>query len=210
MSVHVSRVSWIAAILLCLSLAGCVGGTSAPTQFYMLNPVSQTALDPARASTSSTVRVSLDPVEVPEYLNRPQIVTHLDRSEYQLDEFNQWMEPLGDNLTRVIAENLSEILAADGIDILSMSRPVDTDYIVAVQILRMDGKRGRDVVLVARWSLFDQTDNSLSLTKRSVIQETVSDDTYQGFVLLQNRMIESLSREIADGIKPVVLQRVGS
>ena len=210
MSVHVSRVSWIAAILLCLSLAGCVGGTSAPTQFYMLNPVSQTALDPARASTSSTVRVSLDPVEVPEYLNRPQIVTHLDRSEYQLDEFNQWMEPLGDNLTRVIAENLSEILAADGIDILSMSRPVDTDYIVAVQILRMDGKRGQDVVLVARWSLFDQTDNSLSLTKRSVIQETVSDDTYQGFVLLQNRMIESLSREIADGIKPVVLQRVGS
>ena len=210
MSVHVSRVSWIAAILLCLSLAGCVGGTSAPTQFYMLNPVSQTALDPARASTSSTVRVSLDPVEVPEYLNRPQIVTHLDRSKYQLDEFNQWMEPLGDNLTRVIAENLSEILAADGIDILSMSRPVETDYTVAVQILRMDGKRGRDVVLVARWSLFDQTDNSLSLTKRSVIQETVSDDSYQGFVLLQNRMIESLSREIADGIKPVVLQRVGS
>jgi hypothetical protein len=176
----------------------------------MLNPVSQTALDPARASTSSTVRVSLDPVEVPEYLNRPQIVTHLDRSEYQLDDFNQWMEPLGDNLTRVIAENLSEMLAADGIDILSMSRPVETHYSVAVQILRMDGKRGRDMVLVARWSLFNQSDNSLSLTKRSVIQETFSDDTYQGLVLLQNRMIESLSREIADGIKPVVLQRVRS
>jgi len=210
MNVHVSKVNWIGAVLLFLSLAGCIGGTSAPTQFYMLDPVSPTALDPARASTSSTVRVSLDPVEVPEYLNRPQIVTHLDRSEYQLDEFNQWMEPLGDNLTRVITENLSEMLAADGIDILSMSRPVETDYTVAVQILRMDGKRGQDMVLVARWSLFDQADNSLLLTKRSIIQETVSDDTYQGLVLLQNRMIESLSREIADGIKPMVLKGAGS
>ncbi len=210
MNVHVSRVSWIGAILLCLSLAGCIGGTSAPTQFYMLDPVSPTALDPARASTSSTVRVSLEPVEVPEYLNRPHIVTHLDRAEYQFDEFNQWMEPLGDNLTRVITENLSEMLAADGIDILCMSRPVETDYTVAVQILRMDGKRGQDMVLVARWSLFDQADNSLSLTKRSIIQETVSDDTYQGLVLLQNRMIESLSREIADGIKPIVLAGAGS
>lgn len=210
MNICFVRFQWIAATIVCLTVAGCVGGRSAPTQFYMLNPVSQTALDPARASTSSTVRVSLDPVEVPEYLNRPQIVTHLDRSEYQLDDFNQWMEPLGDNLTRVIAENLSEMLAADGIDILSMSRPVETHYSVAVQILRMDGKRGRDMVLVARWSLFNQTDNSLSLTKRSVIQETFSDDTYQGLVLLQNRMIESLSREIADGIKPVVLQRIGS
>lgn len=210
MNVHVSRFNRIAAVLLCLGLAGCIGGTSAPTQFYMLDPVSPTSLDPARVSKRPVVRVSLDPVEVPEYLNRPQIVTHLDRAEYQLDEFHRWMEPLGDNLTRVIAENLSEMLAADGIDILSMSRPVETDYTVAVQILRLDGKRGQDMVLVARWSLFDQTDDSLSLTKRSIIQETVNDDTFQGLVQLQNRMIESLSRAIADGIKPIVLPRVGS
>ena len=210
MNVHVSRFNWIAAVLLCLGLAGCIGGTSAPTQFYMLDPVSPTSLDPARVSKRPVVLVSLDPVEVPEYLNRPQIVTHLDRAEYQLDEFNRWMEPLGDNLTRVIAENLSEMLAADGIDILSMSRPVETDYTVAVQILRLDGRRGQDMVLVARWSLFDQTDDSLSLTKRSIIQETVNDDTFQGLVQLQNRMIESLSRAIADVIKPIVLQRVGS
>lgn len=210
MNVHVSRFNWIAAVLLCLGLAGCIGGTSAPTQFYMMDPVSPTSLDPARVSKRPVVLVSLDPVEVPEYLNRPQIVTHLDRAEYQLDEFNRWMEPLGDNLTRVIAENLSEMLGADGIDILSMSGPFETDYTVTVQILRMDGKLGQGTVLVARWSLFNRSDNSLLLTTRSVFQETVSDDTYQGFMQVQNRMIESLSRAIADGIRPIVLQRVGS
>jgi uncharacterized lipoprotein YmbA len=66
------------------------------------------------------------------------------------------------------------------------------------------------MVLVARWSLFDRTDNVMALTKRSVIQETVGDDSYQSLVTVQNRMIESLSREIADGIRPIVAQRVGS
>jgi uncharacterized protein len=205
-----TRFQWIAVVFICLTVAGCIGGKSAPTQFYMLNPVPLETASPPPVAGQPTVYIVLDPIEVPEYLNRPQIVTQLDRSEYQLDEFNRWMEPLGDNLTRVIAENLSEMLAADGIDILSMSRPMEANYTVAVQILRMDGKRGQDMVLVARWSLFDQADNSLLLTKRSIIQETVSDDTYQGLVLLQNRMIESLSREIADGIKPMVLKGAGS
>lgn len=204
-----TRFQWVAVVFFCLTVAGCLGGKSAPTQFYMLDPVTlETARPPV--AEKPAVYVTLDPVEVPAYLNRPQMVTHLDRAEYQLNEFNRWLEPLGDNLTRVIAENLSEMLAADGIDIINMSPPVETDYTVAVQILRMDGKLGQGMVLVARWSLFDQTDDSLSLTKRLVIQETVSDETYQGLVRLQNRMIESLSRKIADGIKPIVIHRVGS
>ena len=205
-----SRIKWIAAVLFSLILAGCIGGRSAPTQFYMIDPVIPTSAHPVPVSVSPVVRVSLDPVEVPEYLNRPQIVTHLDRAEYQIAEFNQWLEPLRDNLTRVIAENLSEMLGAEGIDVLSMSRPVETDFTVAVQILRLDGKRGQSMVLVARWSLFDRTDNVMALTKRSVIQETVGDDSYQSLVTVQNRMIESLSREIADGIRPIVAQRVGA
>jgi uncharacterized lipoprotein YmbA len=203
-----SRIKWIAAVLFSLILAGCIGGRSAPTQFYMLSPMPPTVATPATVNAS--IRIGLDPVEVPDYLDRPHMVTHLDRAEYQLDEFNQWLEPLSGNLTRVITENLSEMLQAEGIDILSTEHTVKTDYVVAVQILRLDGKRGQDMVLVARWSLFDQTDNSLPLTKRSVIQEAASDDTYQGHVKVQNRMIESLSREIADGIRPIVAQRVGA
>lgn len=210
MNVCFSRFQWIAAAFICLTVAGCIGGQSAPTQFYMLDPAVLAPASPTAVVGKPAVHIVLDPVEIPEYLNRPQIVTHLDRAEYELDEFNQWMEPLGDNLTRVIAENLSEMLGADGIDILSMSGPFETDYTVTVQILRMDGKLGQGTVLVARWSLFNRSDNSLLLTTRSVFQETVSDDTYQGFMQVQNRMIESLSRAIADGIKPIVLQDVGS
>jgi uncharacterized protein len=189
----------------CLSLVACVGRPSAPTQFYMLTPVPPTMDSQARVTGRPAVQVSLDPVEIPEYLNRPQIVTHLDGAEYHLDEFNRWLEPLGDNLTRVIAENLTEMLSAHRIEVLSMARPVDTDFSVTVQILQLDGKPGREMVLVARWTLFDQTDNVLSLTKRSVIKEKVEDHSYESLVNVQTRLIESLSHEIADSIRPVVL-----
>lgn len=196
---------WVVMFVFYFSLVACVGRPSAPTQFYMLTPVPPAMDSQTHVTEPQVVQVSLDPVEIPEYLNRPQIVTHLDGAEYHLDEFNRWLEPLGDNLTRVIAENLTEMLSAYRIEVLSMSRPVDTDFSVNVQILQLDGKPGREMVLVARWTLFDQTDNVPSMTKRSVIKKTVDDNSYESFVNVQTRLIESLSREIADGIRPIVL-----
>jgi len=204
MKIHKKIIKLIGVVMICSGIVACAGGPSAPTRFYMIDSVTPTAGSQSRDMNLPKVLVSLDPVEIPEYLNRPQIVTHLDGAAYQLDEFNQWLEPLGENLTRVIGENLSEMLAADGIDILSMSRPAETDFNVSVQVLRLDVKPGREMVLIARWSLLDRTKNTMSLTKRSVIREVVDDDSYQGIVKVQNGIIESLSREIAEGIRAMV------
>ena len=204
------RLKWTVAVVLCLGLVACVGRTSAPTQFYMLNPVPPTTDAQTRVMEPEVVLVSLDPVEIPQYLNRPHLVTHLDGAEYHLDEFNQWLEPLGDTLTRVIAENLTEMLGDRPIEVISMARPVETDFSITVQILRLDGSPGKEMVLIARWTLFDQTENVLSLTKRFASQETMADDSYESLVNAQNRLIESLSREIADGIRPIVLSPAGS
>jgi hypothetical protein len=194
-------------ILFGLVVAGCAG-KSAPTQFYMLGPVMSDEVESHPANSTSTVYITLDTVEIPEYLNRPHIVTHVDRAEYQIDEFHRWMEPLQDNLTRVIANHLSVLLNPKGIDILYTARPVKTEYTIVVQILRMEGKLGQGMFLDARWSFFDQQDETPVVTKRFVrIQEFTSDDTYQGLLQTQNRSIESLCRAMADGIDQIVVKR---
>jgi hypothetical protein len=194
-------------ILFGLVVAGCAG-KSAPTQFYMLGPVMSDEVESHPANSTSTVYITLDTVEIPEYLNRPQIVTHVDRAEYQIDEFHRWMEPLQDNLTRVIANHISVLLNPKGIDILYTARPVKTEYTIVVQILRMEGKLGQGMFLDARWSFFDQQDETPVVTKRFVrIQEFTSDDTYQGLLQTQNRSIESLCRAMADGIDQIVVKR---
>jgi len=194
-------------ILFGLVVAGCAG-KSAPTQFYMLGPVMSDEVERHPANVTSTVYITLDTVEIPEYLNRPQIVTHVDRAEYQIDEFHRWMEPLQDNLTRVIANRLSVLLNPKGIDILYTARPVKTDYTIVVQILRMEGKLGQGMFLDARWSFFDQQNETPVVTKRFVhTREFTSADTYQGLLQAQNRSIESLCRAMADGIDQIVVKR---
>jgi uncharacterized lipoprotein YmbA len=201
------KLTWFGFILFGLVVAGCAG-KSAPTQFYMLGPVVSDEVKHHPANSTSTVYISLDTVEIPEYLNRPQLVTHVDRAEYQIDEFHRWMEPLQDNLTRMIANHLSVLLNPKGIDILYTARPVKTEYTIFVQVLRMEGKLGQGTFLDARWSFFDQQDETPVLTKRFVRKrELSSDDKYQGLLQAQNRSIESLCRAMADGINQIVVKR---
>ncbi len=118
------------------------------------------------------------------------------------------MEPLQDNLTRVIANHLSIFLNPKGIDILYTARPLKTEYTISVQILRMEGKLGQGSFLDARWSFLDQHNESPVVTKRFVrIRENTSDDTYQGLLQTKNRSIESLCRAMADGIDQIMVKR---
>ncbi len=204
MHVCLARFGWAALAMICLSFMSCTGGPSPPVQFYMFNPVTSAGAGPNDAAEQTRVRASVEPVGIPRYLNRPQIVTHMDGTAYHLNEFNQWLEPLGDTLTRVVAEDLAEMLGADGIDIITSSRFMKADFRITVEVLRLDGQPGRQAVLTARWSLFDQAGNNLVLTRQSEIQEALADDSFLAFVTAQNRMVTTLCREMADAVRPIM------
>ena len=62
-------------ILICwLALAGCLGGPSGPTNFYMLSALSPPPDGTSAATAEGRVRIGLVTVVVPEYLNRNEIV----------------------------------------------------------------------------------------------------------------------------------------
>jgi hypothetical protein len=191
-----------AAIAAGVALSGCVTGSSAPTRFHMLAPLNEVKTA-APAGTGRTV-IGIGPVVIPEYLNRPQIVTRIDQTSYQLGEFNRWAEPLGDNLTRVLNENLSILLADRSVDVLPSTRWTTPDCRVEIIVLQLDGTLGEAVRLIARWAVFAGDAETLRVTQRSVYQEKTDDATYQSLVLSQNRMVEALSREIAEALEKVL------
>ena len=99
-----------------LALAGCVTQPSAPTNFFMLAPLTPAAEEeeeePSADAGERRTVVSVETVRIAGYLNRPQIVTQLSDTQFRLGEFNRWADDLGANLTGVIAENLSRLLSA--------------------------------------------------------------------------------------------------
>ena len=191
------------AILICwLALAGCLGGPSAPTNFYMLSALSPSAAGTSATTAEGRLRIGLATVVVPEYLNRNEIVVNLDNTVYRLAEFNQWAEPMSNNLTRVLAENLTNLLRGDLIDVfLASDSSIPTDYRLEVDVLRLDGNLGGQAALVVQWALLAAEEDELVLMRRSKYQESAADNTYKELVLAKSRTIETLSSEIAAAIK---------
>jgi uncharacterized lipoprotein YmbA len=191
------------AIMICwLALAGCLGGPSAPTNFYMLSSLSSSPAGTSAATAEGRIRIGLVTVVVSEYLNRNEIVVNLDDTVYQLAEFNQWAEPLNDNLTRVLAENLANLLRDDLIDVfLASDSSIPSDYRLEVDVLRLDGNLGGQVALISQWALLEAEEDELILMRRSEYQEPAVDNTYKGLVMAKSRTIEKLSRDIAAAFK---------
>ena len=189
-------------IMICwLALTGCLGGPSAPTNFYMLSPLSSSQAGMSAATAEGRIRIGLATVVVPEYLNRNEIVVNLDNTVYRLAEFNQWAEPMSNNLTRVLAENLANLLRADSISVfLSSDSSIPTDYRLEVDVLRLDGNLGSQVNLDAQWALLEAEEDELILMRRSEYQESAADNTYKGLVLAQSRTVEKLCRDMAAAI----------
>jgi uncharacterized lipoprotein YmbA len=197
------------AIMICwLALAGCLGGPSVPTNFYMLSPLSPSQAETSAVTTEGRIRIGLVTVVVPEYLNRNEIVVNLDNTVYQLAEFNQWAEPLSDNLTRVLEENLTNLLRNDLIDVfLSSDSSIPLDYRMEVDVLRLDGNLGDQVTLVAQWALLEAEEDALILMRRSEYQEPAADNSYKGLVMAKSRTIEKLSRDMAAAIQKTLANR---
>ena len=195
------RPKHVAIMIFWLALAGCLGDPSASTNFYMLSPLSPSPAGTSAATAEGRIRIGLETVVVAEYLNRNEIVVNLDNTVYRLAEFNQWAEPMSNNLTRVLAENLANLLRSDSIVVfLSSDSSIPPDYRLEVDVLRLDGNLGDQVTLVAQWALLEAEEDELKLMRRSEYQEPAADNTYKGLILAQSRTVERLSRDMAAAI----------
>jgi uncharacterized lipoprotein YmbA len=200
--IFLGRQKHVAIIFLALALAGCLGGQSSPTNFYMLSPLSSSPAGTAPASAEARSHIGLETVKIAEYLNRNEIVLNLDNTIYHLAEFNQWAEPLSENLTRVLEENLTKLLQSDSIEVfLASESSIPFDYRLEVDVLRLDGNLGRQVTLIVQWALLEAEEDELILMRRSEYQTSAADETYKGLVLAKSRIIERLSRDIAEAVK---------
>ena len=202
MKVLLRRLKYVSIIFLSLALTGCLGGQSPPTNFYMLSPLSPSPAETSSASTEARIHIGLETVVVAEYLNRSEIVVNLDNTIYQLADFNKWAEPLSDNLTRVLEENLTKLLQNDSINVsLASESSIPFDYRLEVDVLRLDGNLGDQVTLVTQWALLEAEEDDLIWMRRSEYQEQAADNTYKELVLAKSRTIERLSQDIAVAVK---------
>ncbi len=199
-----TRYQWIVCFFTGMALIGCVAGApSQPSRFYTLTALDSAKPSAPREAGEQCIAIGLGPVEIPEYLNRAQIVTRLSDNELQVAEFDRWAEPLNENFTRALAENLSE-LCVDPVMIFPWRSPIRVDYKVEMGVIRFDGALGKDVTLVVLWGIFGEGGDKLLLAKRSVYVEPLADNAYESLVKAKSRAVSRLSQDIAASINSIL------
>ena len=184
----------IVLLALAVCLSACAGKTADP-KFYVLSPLPQSS-----QSLGDGTVIGVFPVFMPDYLDRPQIVTRVSENEIQLDEFNRWAEPLKESFYTVLVENLSTLLETKKIIKTAQSFTVPLAFQVGVDVVQFDGTLGGDVVLIARWGFFGQEEKALLSAKRSTFREPTGAATYEALVAANSRALAAFSREVAEAV----------
>lgn len=183
-----------------LLLSGCLGpGKSKPTRFYELSSLYNTKAGPEPVADLQDVAIGVGPVRIPGKLDRPQIVIRSAQNEIRRAEFAEWGDPLEASFARVLAENLSILLNTEKMAIFPWLRSTQMDYQVTVDVIDFIGTPGGDVVLRAWWTLFGKN-GRIELSKRFANLNESGGDDIAAMVQAQSRLLEILSRQIAESI----------
>ena len=187
-------------------LGGCVnlgGGTQQATKFYVLNSLYSSKVDIETEGVKDNLTIGVGPVNLPQYVNRPQIVTRTSQNELEVAQFARWAEPLEDNFSRVIAENLTILLPTDRVIVYPWKRTITMDYQVAVEVTRFDGALGGGVSMRTRWTLLGDDSKEILLRRQSSFKGHIDTESYEALVSAQSQMLAQLSRQIAEAIQSI-------
>ena len=184
-----------------LLLTGC-GSSSPRVAFYTLNPLTAMQVEAKTPATDQKLSIGVGPVEIPEMLDRPQIVTRSGPNKLNVDEFHRWAGRLDENLAGVLAENISLLLATDQVAVYPWQTDFKPRYRVALKIRYFEGQWGKDVILEAIWSVSSQQSQQPHIKRKSIINESLSPEPdYAALVAAHSRAIAQLSREIVKEIQ---------
>lgn len=134
-------------------LSGCLGTTPTVTRFYVLNPLDVGSSLVSETDRKDPLSVEVASLRLPQYLERPQIVTRSSGNRLELAEYHQWGGNLRKNMARVIAKNLSQLLATPNIAISPYRPPAPPDFRVELEVMQFERVSEGQVKLSAQWRL---------------------------------------------------------
>lgn len=191
---HHHRCRLAALLVLVLLTAGCA--RTAPVSHYQLSAMDD-EITAAGTNVLESSMIGIGPVRLPEYLDRPQIITRLDSNRLLLADSHRWIEPLADNLSRVIRENLSILLGSEQFLIHPWSLTAPPDYQVIIEVVRFEGGESGAACLETVWSIRDGQGQTLLPPHRGRYRTAAAGRDHDAVVAALSRTIARFSEDIA-------------
>ncbi len=188
---------WMPVVTMVL-LAGCSGSSGPGIRYYILDQGNVARL-PARPG----LRLAIVDLQIPQYLERYQLVTRTAENRLDFSETHQWGDNLRKNLTRTLADNLSASLGTVDIGTPANRTASDPDYSIQVYITRFERDAEGVVRLSARWQVTESVENRSRVRSHDshlVGTRTFQPGDYAGTVTAMGELFTTLSDLIAGSL----------
>lgn len=199
----VNKGTWIA---LLFAVAAMAGGCSvmAPqpdrSRFFTLTPAADSQTPPAESPNGRDLTLGLGPITIPRYLQRPEVVTRINKTELSVSDNDRWAEPLGDSVASVLAQDLSSDIPGLQITPFPWSQETSIDYSVSVQFLHLERTADRRADIEAVWKIRNGRDHRLVQSGITTTSLPAGNDESSASVALSQGVAE-VSSKVAEALK---------
>jgi uncharacterized lipoprotein YmbA len=186
----------------CLAACGSFAPKPDASRFFVLSAISGAEEVKATAEREKAV-LGVGPVRVPGYLDRQEIVTRKGENRFIVSENDRWAEPLEENFTRVLAQNLTGLLGVDRIVLYPWTTYSRPPRFVTVEVLSFETDGNHEAHLAARWSMVDTGSKKPLIVKVSRLARQAKRSSTEASVAALSELVGDLSREIAGALGAV-------
>ncbi|WP_244306494.1 PqiC family protein [Paraburkholderia lacunae] len=183
----------VAFALAVLTLAGCA---SPKADFYTLSP--EAPRESARPATPIVVLIGS--VNVPELVDRPQIVVRAGANQVTMNEFARWADSLKSQIPRVLAADVAQELNSPRVSAYPMAGDMTAVWRVQIDVQRFDATLGDAVTVEVLWSV-SPPGKRAPLSGRSTVREPCAGAGYDAVVAAYSRAFATVSGDISASIR---------
>lgn len=195
----------IALTSLCLWLPGC-GQSLPPPRLYVLSaaaapaPPGNPSARPASAS-ARPISIGVGAANLPEYLDRPEIVVRSGPNELQLNDSDRWAERLSVNVSRAVAGNLALLMPNATVVVMPTRTDRGTDLDVALDLIAFEPDPAGNCSIAGRWVVTAADGRTEIASGRIAVNEQARGDGYAAVAAAFSRGLAAVSTDISNGIK---------
>lgn len=169
--------------------------SSSSTQFYLLKAINPENIE-VNKPRSKNLKVLVNPIKFPEYLDRPQMVIRDSSYKLKLSENHRWAEPLNNEFTRVLVKNLSIRIAPNHVLEYSELNGSQPDIHLSIKVLRLDVNADDQAILSVKWAYW--LGNNAAINRFSnEYSIPIKNNTYDSKVEAQSQAIALFTDELA-------------
>jgi uncharacterized lipoprotein YmbA len=156
----------------------------------------------------TSLAIGVGPVKLPQYLDRPELVIHSSPNGFDVSETNSWAEPLAQNFSHILANDLTNLLGTTNMVEYPWYPRTRLEYTVRVEVERFEIDTNQNAELVARWELRAPANDQVVASREAQFSHpsmSAAGDAAAG-ALSDN--VAELARQIASAITQAEQQRL--